>query len=133
MMPTKASSDVAVAASALLIDSVDGQRARPAAVMRFDLLKVVGSRPDALARPEADNLLSFANSSIADQTCACVSIRTPLSRPKHRNYCLRAQGPIGSRRVEGNAVTTIYKICGRPEWRVAEREGMYRGSDVDAR
>jgi uncharacterized protein (DUF952 family) len=30
-------------------------------------------------------------------------------------------------------VTTIYKICGRTEWQAAEREGMYRGSDVDAR
>ena len=30
-------------------------------------------------------------------------------------------------------MTTIYKICGRPEWRAAEREGMYRGSDLDTR
>ena len=30
-------------------------------------------------------------------------------------------------------MTTIYKICGRPDWRAAEREGMYRGSDIDAR
>ena len=42
---------VPVAASAFATDSVEGQRARPSGVMRFDLLKVVGSRPDFLARP----------------------------------------------------------------------------------
>jgi uncharacterized protein (DUF952 family) len=30
-------------------------------------------------------------------------------------------------------VATIYKICERPEWQAAEREGHYRGSDVDGR
>jgi uncharacterized protein (DUF952 family) len=35
--------------------------------------------------------------------------------------------------AEGNGVTTIYKICALPEWRAAEREGLYRGSDIDAR
>jgi uncharacterized protein (DUF952 family) len=30
-------------------------------------------------------------------------------------------------------VATIYKICGRPEWRAAERDGLYRGSEVDGR
>jgi uncharacterized protein (DUF952 family) len=33
--------------------------------------------------------------------------------------------------VEGNAVATIYKICGRLEWQAAERDGAYRGSEVD--
>jgi uncharacterized protein (DUF952 family) len=28
-------------------------------------------------------------------------------------------------------VATIYKICGRPEWQAAERNGEYRGSEVD--
>jgi uncharacterized protein (DUF952 family) len=37
------------------------------------------------------------------------------------------------RLAEGNGVTTIYKICGRPEWQAAEREGLYRGSEVDGR
>ena len=69
---------VPVAASALLIDSVDGQRARPAAVMRFDLLKVVGSSPARRARPEAESPARAARRSIADQTCACVSIMYPL-------------------------------------------------------
>ena len=30
-------------------------------------------------------------------------------------------------------VTTIYKICGRDEWRAAEADGQFRGSAVDAR
>lgn len=30
-------------------------------------------------------------------------------------------------------VATIYKICQRDEWHAAERAGIYRGSDVDAR
>ena len=68
---------VPVAASALLINSVDGQRARPDAVMRFDLLKVVGSSPARRARPEAESPARAARRSIADQTCACVSIGTP--------------------------------------------------------
>jgi uncharacterized protein (DUF952 family) len=28
---------------------------------------------------------------------------------------------------------TVYKICGTPSWREAEREAVYRGSDVDRR
>jgi uncharacterized protein (DUF952 family) len=31
----------------------------------------------------------------------------------------------------GKQVTTIYKICGQPEWQEAQRDGRYRGSDVD--
>src|SRR5271170_8170433 len=77
MSPTNVSSVVPVAASALLIDSVDGQRARPCGVMRFDLLNVVGSRPARRAKPEADKPARAARRSMADQTCACVSIRTP--------------------------------------------------------
>jgi uncharacterized protein (DUF952 family) len=30
-------------------------------------------------------------------------------------------------------VATIYKICERDEWRVAESDGAFRGSDVDLR
>jgi uncharacterized protein (DUF952 family) len=30
-------------------------------------------------------------------------------------------------------VTTIYKICERPEWQEAQRDGRYRGSAVDRR
>jgi uncharacterized protein (DUF952 family) len=36
-------------------------------------------------------------------------------------------------RTEGNGVATIYKICAQPEWRAAEREGLYRGSEIDMR
>jgi hypothetical protein len=35
--------------------------------MRFDLLKVVGSSPARLARPEGDSSYRFASPSIADQ------------------------------------------------------------------
>ncbi len=30
-------------------------------------------------------------------------------------------------------MTTIYKICGRTEWRAAESAGLFHGSAVDAR
>jgi uncharacterized protein (DUF952 family) len=33
--------------------------------------------------------------------------------------------------ANGRAVTTIYKICGRLEWRAAEAAGQFRGSAVD--
>ena len=52
---TKLSIGVAVAASALETDSVEGQRGRPSGVTRLDLLKVVGSSPAFLARPEGDS------------------------------------------------------------------------------
>src|SRR5580692_7918948 len=70
---TKLSIELAVAASALAIDSVEGQRWRPSAVTRFDLLKVVGSRPDFLASPDADNPARSANRSSAVQICSWVS------------------------------------------------------------
>ena len=57
---------------------VEGQRARPSAVMRFDLLNVVGSRPARRASPEAERLARAARRSMADQTCAWVSIIAPL-------------------------------------------------------
>src|ERR1700756_766785 len=63
VLPTrcrKLSMELLVAASALATDSVEGHRSRPSAVTRLDLLKVVGSRPAALARAEADNLLRLA-------------------------------------------------------------------------
>jgi uncharacterized protein (DUF952 family) len=54
-----------------------------------------------------------------------------------RNYCLNAQGPIGSTDCSAirndAAVTTIYKICERASWRTAEQAGTYRGSDADTR
>jgi uncharacterized protein (DUF952 family) len=50
------------------------------------------------------------------------------------------QGPIGSLRLAARAaadaersVTTIYKICERASWRLAEQTGTYRGSAADAR
>ena len=73
----KVSTVVAVAASALATDSVDGQRARPSGVMRFDLLKVVGSSPDFLASPDADSPARAARRSMALQIWACVSMVAP--------------------------------------------------------
>ena len=63
-----------VADNDLATDSVDGQRALPSGVMRFDLLKVVGSSPARLARPDGDNLARAANRSSALQICAWVSM-----------------------------------------------------------
>ena len=89
---TNASTGVPVAVSALAIDSVEGQRARPSEVMRFDLLNVVGSSPARRASPEADRPARSARRSIADQICAWVSIESPQSRrPDDRNDCLIAQ------------------------------------------
>src|SRR5437899_12528885 len=65
---------VPVAASALASDSVEGQRARPSGVMRLERLKVVGSRPERLARPEAERPERAARRSRAVQICAWVSI-----------------------------------------------------------
>ena len=39
----------------LAIDSVEGQRGRPSAESRFDLLKAVESSPARLASPDADS------------------------------------------------------------------------------
>ena len=47
--------------------SVDGQRGRPSAATRFDLLKVVGSSPARRASPDALRRLRSASRSIADQ------------------------------------------------------------------
>jgi hypothetical protein len=63
-----------VAASDLATDSVEGQRARPSGVMRFDLLKVVGSSPAFLARPEGDSPARAASRSMAVQIWLCVRI-----------------------------------------------------------
>src|SRR5262245_47159911 len=72
--PRKASIVVPVAAKTLATDSVDGQRARPSDVIRFDLLNVVGSRPERLARPDAESPARAATRSTAFQICACVSM-----------------------------------------------------------
>lgn len=55
MSCTKVSIEESAAASALAIDSVEGQRSRPSEVTRLDLLKVVGSSPARLASPDGDS------------------------------------------------------------------------------
>src|ERR1700680_544031 len=96
---TKVSIELLVAASALASDSVDGQRSRPSAVMRLDLLKVVGSSPARLASPEGDSPPRSASRSSAVQTWpwvnmrwdfGCLAIRQRRQRP--RNYYLYQTG-----------------------------------------
>src|SRR5690606_33397037 len=67
-----------VASMILAMDSVDGQRGRPSADCRLDLLKAVESSPARLASAEADREWCAARASIAAQTRSCESI--PLSR-----------------------------------------------------
>ncbi len=64
---TKVSTVMPVASSDFATDSVEGQRGRPSGVMRFDLLKVVGSSPAFLASPEADSPARAASRSTAFQ------------------------------------------------------------------
>src|SRR5712672_2662076 len=70
---TNVSMVVPVAPNAFATDSVDGQRARPSRVMRFDLLNVVGSSPDFLAKPDGESLARAARRSRAVQIWLCVS------------------------------------------------------------
>ena len=80
-------------------DSVEGQRWRWSEVTRFDLLKVVGSSPARLARPDGEVPARLASASIAPQICAWVSmevaggedIAKPVARGRRmriRNYNL---------------------------------------------
>ena len=64
-----------VASSILAMLSVEGQRGLPFAVVRFDLLNVVGSRPAFLAMPEGVKPFLLASASIPVQICQCVSIK----------------------------------------------------------
>src|SRR5580658_8531923 len=63
--------------------SVPGHRSCPSWVRRFDLLNVVGSRPDFLARPEADNPFSVASASIARQMSSCFIVVIPMFHRGH--------------------------------------------------
>jgi uncharacterized protein (DUF952 family) len=71
---------------------------------------------------------------MANQISACLTISTPIWPHDDRNYCLGAQGPIGSARNQGaivSVVATIYKICEQAAWQAAEQAGLYRGSALD--
>src|SRR2546423_15538643 len=68
---------VPVADNAFATDSVEGQRARPSRVMRFDLLKVVGSSPDFLASPDGESPARVASRSRAVQILAWVNMAGP--------------------------------------------------------
>src|SRR3981081_2511081 len=71
---TNWSTVVLVAARHFATDSVDGQRCRWSGVTRLDLLKVVGSRPARLARPEGEVPARAASASMASQICVWVSM-----------------------------------------------------------
>ena len=64
----KSSSVAPVARRILEIDSVEGHRSRPSGLVRFDLLKLVASRPALRASPDAVMPWRAANASIAAQT-----------------------------------------------------------------
>src|SRR5690554_2874073 len=68
---TKSSSVAPVASSTLARLSVLGQRGRPFAVTRLDLLKAVGSSPDERARPEGVSPRVWASASSAIQIWLC--------------------------------------------------------------
>jgi uncharacterized protein (DUF952 family) len=54
----------------------------------------------------------------------------PHEPPKHNNSGAIASNP-GDKQDSGR-VRMIYKICPASAWREAERQGVYRGSPVDA-
>src|SRR3984885_2951591 len=71
---TKSSRPEPVADNTLARLSVEGQRSFPLAVPRLLLLKVVGSRPASLARPEGDMPCRAARASKARQIWEWVNI-----------------------------------------------------------
>ena len=89
---TKSARSERVAPRILAIDSIDGQRGRPSAAVRFDGLKVVGSSPARRARPEGVSPLRRASRSMADQTVSCESMvwlrcRLPGNGPGRAACC----------------------------------------------
>src|SRR5437588_3762205 len=151
MSCTKVSTVVLVAASDFATDSVEGQRGRPSGVIRFDLLKVVGSSPAFLARPEADRPARAASRSTAFQISEWVSIArcaTAILRAERSESCRlcrnknsicpyplsaqawrRESAPIGSAPAGGYRLPKIiYKICDAVLWREAERAGVFAGA-----
>src|ERR1700743_251080 len=68
------SSPAPVADRTLARLSVEGQRSFPLAAPRLLLLKVVGSRPASLARPEGDMPCRAARASMARQIWVCVNM-----------------------------------------------------------
>src|SRR6478736_8369654 len=68
----------------------ESQRSRPSGVMRLDLLKVVGSRPERRASPEGDSPARSASRSSAAQTWPWVSTRGVFA-------CLAMRNPVPAR------------------------------------
>src|SRR5204863_389210 len=103
-------------------DSVDGQRSRPSAVTRFDLLKVVGSRPARRASPEGDSPARSASRSSAAQTWPWVSIRGVFGCLAMRksgagsgNYCRNRLFPHLYGELDLGAVTAILDLRARSD------------------
>ena len=96
----KASRLAPVAFSTLATLSVLGQRFRPSGMTRFEGLKVVGSSPERLARPEADRPFSAASVSIARQISSCFidAILHALRAGTRRSAAVPASGTAGSPR-----------------------------------
>src|SRR5262249_19099044 len=84
---TRVSILVPVAVSAFATDSVEGQRARPSEVMRFDLLNVVGSSPDFLARPDGESPARAARRSRAVPIWAGVSMGIEAGPNARGEFC----------------------------------------------
>src|SRR6266478_4267402 len=100
--------ELLAAASALDTDSVEGHRWRPSGVMRLDLLKVVGSRPERLASPDGDSPARSASRSSAAQIWSWVSacgafggLAIGSTVSKARNYYLNQ--PVFAIRRKGLA------------------------------
>src|SRR4051795_210790 len=124
MSCTNASMLVPVAASDFATDSVDGQRARPSGVMRFDLLKVVGSSPAFLARPDAERPARAASRSRAFQIWAWVSIEVPLKEVRIKRTFIRYIGIIAP--MKGRPATFTGRTA---TYNAAESRPAVRGAD----
>src|SRR3954470_9545940 len=74
--------------------SVLGQRGLPCLVVRLLLLKVVGSSPARLAKPDADRWFFAANISMPRQIALCVSIQGRLSPTLHRKSIFSLKTPV---------------------------------------
>src|SRR6266436_6930743 len=105
--PTKAGKDSPVDSRILATLSVLGQRALPPGAVRLLLLKVVGSRPERRASPEAERPCFSARRSIARQMSLCRNMAQVLRRtadlsatkrwPRFHARVVGAAGPQNAR------------------------------------
>ncbi len=132
---TNESTELPVAASALETDSVEGQRSRPSAVTRLDLLKVVGSRPERLASPGGRQAGALGQP-VQRGPDLLMGQRFRRFRPVCHdpassglgNYCLN---PAAFRNRDGAAGATPLK-CAGPADTVRPRSGTVREIPSDS-